>query len=201
MAVIIDPITGEVSYTDVNGSPTNANNKGSTTATTRNQTTTTTNVSSDKVKDQIIEYIEGVVGLLPNPAYTAKKIFNIDGVGGIFRGNYYFRRVRHTITNDAYTVEADVCKLDNYTLKAISGDQYNNVSTDRAQTPAPPPAPKPPASPKYEMHQIVRGDTLWGLARRYYGNGALYPRIFDANRDTVSDPHWIYDGKWLRIPL
>lgn len=65
--------------------------------------------------------------------------------------------------------------------------------------PTPAPAPAPPAPPQ-RTYTVVSGDTLWDIARRYYGNGALYPRIFEANRGIISDPHWIYPGQTFIIP-
>lgn len=49
-------------------------------------------------------------------------------------------------------------------------------------------------------YTVVKGDCLWNIAKRYYGNGALYPRIFDANRSKIKDPHWIYPGQVFVIP-
>jgi hypothetical protein len=49
-------------------------------------------------------------------------------------------------------------------------------------------------------HVVRRGDTLWGLARTYLMNAFLWPRIFDANRSVVEDPHWIYPNERLMIP-
>lgn len=49
-------------------------------------------------------------------------------------------------------------------------------------------------------HTVVRGETLWGLAQRYYQDAYLWPRIFEANRADVADPHWIYPSQVLVIP-
>ncbi len=49
-------------------------------------------------------------------------------------------------------------------------------------------------------HTVVRGETLWGLAQRYYQDAYLWPRIYEANRADVADPHWIYPAQVLVIP-
>lgn len=64
----------------------------------------------------------------------------------------------------------------------------------------PAPGSAPAAAPAPRTHMVVRGDTLWGIAQRYYGNGTLWPRIFDANRDKIKDPHWIFPGQVFVVP-
>ena len=53
------------------------------------------------------------------------------------------------------------------------------------------------ATQKYDVQQ---GDTLSKIAERFYGDPALYPKIFDANRDVLTDPNVIKVGQTLRIP-
>jgi nucleoid-associated protein YgaU len=47
---------------------------------------------------------------------------------------------------------------------------------------------------------VVRGDTLWDLSARSFGNPRRWPEIFSANRDALRDPDRIYPGADLRIP-
>lgn len=54
--------------------------------------------------------------------------------------------------------------------------------------------------------------SLWGIALHWYGNGALYPRIYAANAalieatarahgfPTSGAGHWIFPGERLAIP-
>jgi nucleoid-associated protein YgaU len=48
---------------------------------------------------------------------------------------------------------------------------------------------------------VERGDTLWMLAARSFGDAERWPEIFAANRDVVSDPDRIEPGEQLRIPV
>ena len=51
-----------------------------------------------------------------------------------------------------------------------------------------------------EFYTIVSGDTLSGIAKRYYGNAMDYPKIFEANREVIKDPDKIFVGQVIRIP-
>ena len=51
-----------------------------------------------------------------------------------------------------------------------------------------------------QWHEVKKGETLWKIAERYYGDGSLYPKIFEANKDTLKDPNLIRAGQKLRIP-
>lgn len=53
---------------------------------------------------------------------------------------------------------------------------------------------------EHRMHDVVSGDTLSGLAKKYYGDASKYHRIFEANRDQLNDPDKIKVGQKLKIP-
>ena len=59
----------------------------------------------------------------------------------------------------------------------------------------PDPATYPPGS---TVHVIERGDTLWDLATRYYGNAYLWPQLWESNT-WIRDAHWIYAGDPLLV--
>jgi nucleoid-associated protein YgaU len=59
----------------------------------------------------------------------------------------------------------------------------------------------PPATEKVEYYEIVSGDSLSAIAKKYYGKASEYPRIFEANREVIKDPDLIFVGQKIRIPL
>lgn len=61
--------------------------------------------------------------------------------------------------------------------------------------------PKRPAAKKKTKTYIVKsGDCLWNIAKRFYGNGAQYTKIYNANRGKIKNPNLIYPGQVLTIP-
>jgi hypothetical protein len=56
--------------------------------------------------------------------------------------------------------------------------------------------PTPPAGA--QVYVIQRGDTLWDLARKNYGDPYLWPQIWEKNQ-YILDAHWIYPGDPLEI--
>lgn len=55
-----------------------------------------------------------------------------------------------------------------------------------------------PAVADNKTHTVQSGDTLWGIAKKYYGNGAQYPKIASAN--SIANPNIIHVGQVLSIP-
>lgn len=51
-----------------------------------------------------------------------------------------------------------------------------------------------------EYYEIRKGDSLWKVAEKVYGNGAKYTEIFNANKEVIKDPDLIYPGQKIRIP-
>lgn len=100
-----------------------------------------------------------------------------------------------------------------YTLRVDQIDAEGEVSA-RVETPFKREAPERLAAAmaqsdgagdeagKAPVRRVVvqRGNTLWGIARRNYGEGILYVRVFEANRDKIRDPDLIYPGQVFTVP-
>ena len=63
------------------------------------------------------------------------------------------------------------------------------------------PEPVEEEKEKVEYYEIVSGDTLGGIAKRFYGNASGYTRIHEANKEMIPDPNKIYPGQKIKIPL
>lgn len=60
--------------------------------------------------------------------------------------------------------------------------------------------PSAAATSTSKTYTVVSGDTLWGIAQRFYGNPYKYTVIFDANRERIKNPNLIFPGWVLTIP-
>jgi len=99
-----------------------------------------------------------------------------------------------------------------YTLRIDETDTEGNV-TSRLETPfqreerdliadqAPDPAKdQDQAARTVRAVTVQPGNTLWAISRSNYGEGTMYVRIFEANRDRIRDPDLIYPGQVFTVP-
>ena len=47
---------------------------------------------------------------------------------------------------------------------------------------------------------IRRGDTLWEISQRVYGNGLRYSAIYLANQTQIANPDRIWPGQVFKVP-
>ena len=71
---------------------------------------------------------------------------------------------------------------------------FSNVQSGSSVTP-----PKPEEA-EAGTYTVERGDTLWAISQRFYGDGNQWSRIYEANRETIQDPDLIQPGWVLNIP-
>ena len=62
------------------------------------------------------------------------------------------------------------------------------------------PRAKPLRTAEAAVYTVQQGDTLWSIAQRLYGKGALWTQIFEANRDQLASPSQLRPGMRLVIP-
>ncbi len=52
----------------------------------------------------------------------------------------------------------------------------------------------------FAQYTVASGDTLSGIALGQYGDANQWPRLFEANRNQITNPNLIFPGQVLRIP-
>lgn len=88
--------------------------------------------------------------------------------------------------------------------KAVKADA--SKGNPAAGTADPPKTAKPDSrtSTASKTYTVKSGDSLWAIAQKYYGNGAKYTAIRDANKDLIAKhrggPNMIWPGDVLKIP-
>lgn len=87
--------------------------------------------------------------------------------------------------------------------KVTAAEEKSKPAAKQVPTPteraAAPTLVKSPQSAAQE-YTVKAGDTLSKLAERFYNSMSKWERIYNANRDSVKNPHYIYIGQKLMIP-
>ena len=73
----------------------------------------------------------------------------------------------------------------------------NDIVADIQVTGGPAPAAAAPAAKTYT---VKAGDTLSAIAKEHLGSASAYMKIFDLNKDQLTDPNKIKPGQVLRLP-
>lgn len=136
---------------------------------------------------------------------TSKKPFQFIVVRQMPDGKLLFNNDM-TVSMESYTTKEDAKNGFDLTV-SIKLKQYRpygtkivkvientaSVTEQREQTNSP--------APKQETtYPVEKGDTLWGIAKKFYGNGSKYTKIYEANKDKIKNPNLIYVGQVLTIP-
>ena len=85
------------------------------------------------------------------------------------------------------TKEEDLCEKALNKLSNNKGDyEVEKIASDVNSR---------PLTPDYITYTVVKGDTLWSIAKRY---GTTYKKIAEYNN--IKNPNLIYIGQFLKIP-
>ena len=104
-----------------------------------------------------------------------------------------------TAADGAWGGALDEVEAGDYTLRLDSLGPDGDV-IDRVETPFRRETPELVAGAGPGIVTVQHGFTLWGIAEESYGDGFLYVRVFEANRDRIRDPDLIYPGQIFDVP-
>ena len=93
---------------------------------------------------------------------------------------------------------------------SIKLSEWKDYSPRRIALPAEPEQPAQakepertgePEAAKAKTYTVKAGDCLWNIAKKFYGKGGDYTKIYNANKGTIgSNPNLIYPGQVFTIP-
>ena len=180
----------------------NNNNDNSQKSGGDNLTSTTSNPNDSKgtVEKQYNEIevntLEGTLNYIVTKdtiKLKAGDTVKLKGLGKYLSGNYYVKEVTRSIGSDGYSHSATVIKTDfgsSLKIKSKNSTKGKEESVPSPQT----------SDNAGRTHTVKKGECLWGIAKKYYGNGALYTKIYDANTNKIANPNLIYVGQVFVIP-
>ena len=85
----------------------------------------------------------------------------------------------------------------------LNSNSSNNLSSDNSQNISRESEPVTDLNNQQKSHKVVKGDSLWDIAQKYYGNGNLYTKIKEANKvkyPSLDKNNVIYSNWELIIP-
>lgn len=85
-----------------------------------------------------------------------------------------------------------------YGTKTCTISTESNKTTASVQNTRP--TDNSPAPSSNKTYTVQKGDCLWNIAKKFYGNGSKYTVIYNANKDKIKNPNLIYPGQVLTIP-
>lgn len=149
------------------------------------------------------------LGILENlkvnkSAFQFIVIRNFPNGTGIFDTNIKVSLEDYTITDSTdegfdTTVKIKLKQYREYSTKTVKVTikQYKPPVVTRTVTTNNTAAASKPSGQNYTVRS---GDCLWNIAKKFYGNGSQYTKIYNANRDKIKNPNLIYPNQVLWIP-
>lgn len=223
-----DPKTGKWTKTTSSSSPTtttsttngNTNNNNTGGSTGSNTGSNLTSTSSDKdnstgaveKKYNTIEIntLNGTLSFIVTEETIKLKTgdtVKLEGLGNHLSGNYYIKDITRQISSKGYSHSATLIKTDfGESLKASTktSNKTSKTTTTKKTTTTTKTTKKvestSSSSSATRKYTVKKGDCLWNIAKKYYGNGALYTKIYNANKDKIKNPDLIYVGQVFIIP-
>lgn len=118
----------------------------------------------------------------------------LNGLGKYLSGKYYVKDVTRQISSSGYSHSATLIKTDvGASLKTSTKSTDKKKSTKKVTS-------SNSKSTAQRTYTVKKGDCLWNIAKKFYGSGSAYTKIYDANTNKIANPNLIYPGQIFVIP-
>lgn len=150
-----------------------------------------------------------VTGRITDPVEIVKAIQkardSLDPVRFLITGTDLDINVRMGVETFDYEERAGELGDFYYSIKLSEWKDYSPRRIVLPPEPAKPAQAKEPERtgepPKQKTYTVKAGDCLWNIAKKFYGKGSDYTKIYNANKGTIgSNPNLIYPGQVFTIP-
>lgn len=111
-------------------------------------------------------------------------------VSGVDSGTFYITSLMRTATEGDEDIGISLTLVERRRLSEKRSTGKEGVTGERNK-----------AVNSIKKYTVKKGDCLWRIAKKFYGNGSLWRRIYAANRSKIKDPDLIYPGQVLVIPV
>ena len=209
-AYTYDPKTGSWSQsestTSTSGSKVTPTNNTTNTSTSGNANLTSTTADKDSSAGSVekeyneieLNTLSGTLTFIATEETIKIKVgdtITLKGLGSSLSGNYYVQDINRKVSSSGYSHSATVIRTDfGKSLKVNTATQQALRAQEKTV------ASTPSSSNAQRTYTVKRGDSLWKIAKQFYGNGALYTKIYDANTKKIANPSLIYPGQVFVIP-
>lgn len=122
-----------------------------------------------------------------NTGLAAGVTVKLEDFGG-WSGKYIVKQAEHTVSDSGYVTKITLRKV----LAASSAGQSSGKTGGGEET---------KTSGGGSTYTVKPGDNLSKLAKQFYGTGADWKKIYEANKDVIGgNPNLIYPGQTFKIP-
>ena len=201
-----DPQTGKWTKNGGGSSSSKSNKSGSKSSNSKSGDNLTASSSSKNDSSGQVEkkynYIEvntlsGTLNFIVNEdtiKLKAGDTVKLNGLGKYLSGNYYVKDITRQISSSGYSHSATLIKTD------VGSSLKTSTKSKDKKKPVKKVTSSPSKSTAQRTYTAKKGDCLWNIAKKFYGNGSAYTKIYDANTNKIANPNLIYPGQVFVIP-
>lgn len=123
-----------------------------------------------------------------NTALVAGVTVKLEDFGG-WSGKYIVKQAEHTVSDSGYVTSITLRKVLGDSSTSKSGGEQSGGEEEKK------------TSSGGSTYTVKPGDNLSKLAKQFYGTGADWKKIYEANKDVIGgNPNLIYPGQTFTIP-